>query len=126
MSPDDFERAISEARGYAEIGLWQDAWECLENLPPSDRALPAALAVRLSVCAGLHRWEMGTEIVRLFSPGLPLDLREAAGRYHLAHAESLCAAGSIASAKEAVRELSIVWPEGRELALDAKALAAIW
>src|SRR5688572_7465095 len=113
MDPDEFERAVEQARGYADLGMFVEAWDAVESLPAVDRALPAVLAVRLLVCAGLHRWEMGAEIVRRFSPGLPLDLREAAGRYHLARAESLCAAGSTAAAKETVRELSIVWPEGR-------------
>src|SRR5262245_7999624 len=78
------------------------------------------------VCAGLQRWEMGLEIAKLFSFGLPLDLREAAGRFYLARAQSLCAAGDKNGAKAELWSLSEVWPEGRELALKSKALAAVW
>ena len=42
-------RLINEADGLASLGLHEDAWEVLESLPPADRVLPAALAVRLMV-----------------------------------------------------------------------------
>ena len=41
-------------------------------------------------------------------------------------AEARCAAGDVAGAKDAVRALAVVWPEGRPLALKSPALAAIW
>jgi len=108
------------------LGMWPDAWDGIENLPSAERTRPAALAVRLVICTGLQRWEMGGEIVRLFSPGLPLDLREAAGRFYLSHAEYLCGVGDVQGAKDAVRALSFVWPEGRELALAASVLNLLW
>jgi hypothetical protein len=43
------ERFIDEADGLASLGLYGDAWEILESLPPADRARPAVLAVRLMV-----------------------------------------------------------------------------
>ena len=49
-----------------------------------------------------------------------------AGRYHLAHAETLCGAGDVAAAKDAVRALALIWPEGRETALNSPALAVLW
>ena len=42
-------RFIDEADGLASLGLYGDAWEILESLPPADRARPAVLAVRLMV-----------------------------------------------------------------------------
>lgn len=126
MDPDEVERAVEQARGYADLGMCVEAWDALESLPAEDRALPAALAVRLLVCVGLQRWEMGAEIVKRFGPYDPLPQREAAGRFYLAHAEALCAGGNIEAAKQELRMLSGWWPEGREMALSSKALAPIW
>jgi hypothetical protein len=53
----------------------------------------------------------------------------AAGRFHLfhlGHAIALCAAGEVQLARGAVHALAAVWPEGRVLALDCDALAAVW
>ena len=50
-------RMIAEAEGYAALGLFEDAWETLETLPPRYRFLPDALAVRLMICTAP---EMGT------------------------------------------------------------------
>jgi hypothetical protein len=49
----------------------------------------------------------------------------AAGRFQLGHAIALCAAGEALRALGAVG-VSVVWPEGRALALDCEALAAVW
>ena len=58
----DTERTIAEAEGLAFLGLYVEAWEALETLPPSARLLPEVLAVRLLICAGLPRFELGREI----------------------------------------------------------------
>jgi hypothetical protein len=50
----------------------------------------------------------------------------AAGRFHPGHAVALCAAGEVQWARAAVKALSAVWPEGRVLALDCEAMAAVW
>lgn len=60
---------ITEAEGLAELGFFEFAWEVLETLPPVDRVGPAVLSVRLMVCQGLARWELGQEIVRYIGPG---------------------------------------------------------
>jgi hypothetical protein len=119
-------RLIGEADGLASLGLYGDAWEVLETLPPAERVRPAVLAVRLMVCQGLARWELGQEIARHIGPSDAPRHREAAGRFHLGHATALCAAGEVLRARAAVGALAIVWPEGRALALDSDALAAVW
>ena len=127
MDDAQIQRTLTEARGYADLGFHQDAWDLVESLPfDSSRLLPQAIAVRLLVCAGLKKWVMGAELVRLIAQFHPLSEREAAGRFHLAHAESLCAAGDVLAARESVKALSTIWPEGRELVTGAKTLAAIW
>ena len=114
------------ADGLASLGLFEDAWEVLESLHPKDRVQPAVFAVCLVICRELERWEMGIELARLIGPLNAKGHREAAGRFRLADALALCAAGKVAEAREAVATMSSGWPEGRLVALEAKALAGIW
>jgi hypothetical protein len=83
-------------------------------------------AVRLVICTGLQRWEMGIEVARRITPQNALAEREAAGQFHPAHAESQCAASDVQGAKNSIRALAFIWPEGRELALNSQLLAALW
>lgn len=115
------ERTIMEARGFAELGMYQEAWEAVERLPQTSWTSPQVLAVRLLVCSGLKKWDMGLEFARLVGPVYPREVREAAGRCHLARAEALCAGGDVDGAKEAVKVLMSVWPEGRQAVVKSKA-----
>jgi hypothetical protein len=126
MTCHEVDRTISEARGYAELGLLTESWELIESLPPERRVDLGALAVRLLVCAGLGKWEMGAEIVKLFGPGHPLELREAAGKFHLARAVALCSSSDLETAHQSVKALSAIWPEGREVALGSPELEPLW
>ncbi len=119
-------RLIDEAEGLAFLGLYVDAWEVLESLPPADRVRPAVLAIRLVICLGMARWELGQEVAHCIGADDEASHREAAGRFHLGHAIALCAAGEVQLARGAVGALSVVWPEGRALVLDCDALAAVW
>lgn len=64
----------------------------IESQTAAGRLNPDAVAVRLLVCAGLEKWGMGCELVKLITRGFPLAVRESSGRFHLAHAESCAAA----------------------------------
>jgi hypothetical protein len=78
------------------------------------------------ICTGLKRWELGSEVARVISPSHPLPVRESAGQFHLAHAAALCGSGDVYKARAAVAALARVWSEGRALALDSVAVAAVW
>lgn len=64
MDADTVNSAIREGHGYAQLGMYAEAWGLLESLPPADRTRKEVLTVRLLVCAGLQRWDLGIEIVR--------------------------------------------------------------
>lgn len=119
-------RLIDEAEGLAFLGLYEDAWGVLDNLLLPDQVKPAVRAVRVMICQGWKRWELGTELARQIGPTEELQHREAVGRFHLAHALAQCAAGDLMRARTAVWAMALVWPEGRELARDSQALAAMW
>ena len=69
---------IAKAEGLAFLGLYVESWEVVETLPSSARLLPEVLAVRLLICAGLPRFELGREIARIVGPRSPEGIREAA------------------------------------------------
>lgn len=119
-------RLINEADGLVSLGLYGDAWDVLESLLPEDRMQQEVLAVQLRICQGLERWELGQDVARRIEPGDEPRHREAAGRFHLAHAIAQCAASDVLGARVAVWVMSLVWPEGRAVALDSDDLAAIW
>lgn len=100
---------LQEAHGYALLGMHLEAWEIVEGLPPAERMTAAAVAVRLIVCTGLRKWEMGAELARLVLPGSDLEHREATGRFHLARGEWLAGSGDIAGARAAVAAMAAVW-----------------
>ena len=126
ISVDTIARQIVIAEGFVLLDLLVEAWDALEALPPSSRTLPEALQVRLMICTRLDHWEMGKVIAAAITPGHDYHVREAAGRFHLGHAIALCAAGDVPRARAAIGALSAVWPEGRPLAVDCDALAAVW
>lgn len=107
------------------LGLYGDAWETLERLPSGCRSHRAVYAVRLLICTGLKKWELGLAFASEITADCTPGEREAAGRFHLALAESLCAVKREDSAYLALRLLSDIWPEGREAALKSAALAPI-
>lgn len=126
MNKQDIDRVIMEAQGCAALGFFHEAWNKVESLPWEERVNPGTFAVRLMVSAGLQKWEMGKEVLRLIDASHPFFEREAAGRFHLAHAEFLCALGDVNLARECIRELSLVWPEGKGVALTSKKLESLW
>ena len=45
------------ARGYHELGLHDDAWKVLDDLPPEDKAHPLVVLLRLDILLALERWD---------------------------------------------------------------------
>lgn len=108
-------RIIREADQQAGAGLFLDAWEVLDTLPPRCRQLPAALRVRLLICTGLGRWRVGAGIAAKIAPDENPAVREAAGRFHLAHALFMLADQNHGGAIAALQACRAVWPEGEPL-----------
>lgn len=121
-----FAQQITEAQGFAELGLFADAWSLIDDLPPAMRTHPEALRVRQICATGLQKWELGADLARLLGEtGNSLELREVAGRFHLAYARHLLREGRRTESVEQIRLLAICWPEGRVLILDDPGLSAL-
>lgn len=105
--------------------MWRDSWEVMEALPLAERMEPRVIAMRLLVCIGQARWELGAALAGIIGPGHPLEDREAAGMFYLVRAVILCAAGEMEPARRMVGTLLAVWPEGRVRVLHVPPLAEV-
>ena len=50
-------RLLAEAVGYLELGMPQDAWDALEEIPAEERHLPPVLQVRLEIYRHMEKYE---------------------------------------------------------------------
>ena len=65
LEPDD-QRHLAAAEGFAELGMYLDANAELEEIDAEVRHVAEVLTVRVSIYAGLEKWElMGTVAGRL-------------------------------------------------------------
>jgi predicted Zn-dependent protease len=47
--------AMEPAQGFYDLGLFCDAWDALDELPPEDRADPLVVALRLDILLSMNR-----------------------------------------------------------------------
>jgi tetratricopeptide (TPR) repeat protein len=50
-------RLLAEAVGYLELGMPQDAWDALEEIPAEERHLPPVLQIRLEIYRHMEKYE---------------------------------------------------------------------
>jgi hypothetical protein len=96
--------------GLADLGLWADAWQALADLPPEEKASPAALRMRLRCCPAVGAWVIGEAIARILRGGGTLDRNAAAIFYH-AEARRLLDAGDRQAAAASIRAAIETWPD---------------
>ena len=48
---------MEAAHGFHELGMHNDAWAALDNLPPEDKAHPLVVLLRLDILLALERWD---------------------------------------------------------------------
>src|SRR6266480_8072500 len=58
------QKFFEAARGYAELGMFHEANEQLENIDAFLRAAPEILVLRIEIYRGLGKWELMTELTR--------------------------------------------------------------
>jgi hypothetical protein len=128
MDADEIAQTVKRAEGFAMLGMHVDAWEEIETLPPDSgvRLQPAVIAVRLKACTGLRKWEIGLVFCKCAEDSRDPGLHEAAGRFYLSLAECLTAERELGTARKYIALMSAIWPDGRDLALESKALRPLW
>jgi tetratricopeptide (TPR) repeat protein len=64
---------LTEAVGYLELGMLQDAWDVLEEIPAEQRHLPPVLHVRLEIYRRMEKYEGMATIAEHLTKVLPED-----------------------------------------------------
>jgi tetratricopeptide (TPR) repeat protein len=64
---------LTEAVGYLELGMLQDAWDALEEIPAEQRHLPPVLHVRLEIYRRMEKYEGMATIAEHLTKVLPED-----------------------------------------------------
>ena len=103
---------ITEAEGFTELAMWQDAWDAIEALDPEEKATPRALRCRLACCPQLGAWGIGEHVAGLLRDGRDADRIAAASFYHHSARRNI-ALGNRAEAKKAVTSAVEAWPACR-------------
>ena len=97
---------LEEAGGYVALGMFSDAWEATEELPPEERTSEPALVIRLQVLTGLAQWELGEHVASLLVHAGE-ESRQTVARFHHARARCLYQSGDYDSARKEIRR---DWP----------------
>jgi len=113
---------LTEAEGYAELGLWQDAWEAIEELPGDLRAGVDSMRLRLRCCSKVGAWDIGAELACLLGEGKPPDRRAAAAFWMALGRE--CIEDS-ETAQACIDAAINAWPNCRSEILDDPELSRI-
>ena len=67
------QRQLTEAIGYLELGMLQEAWDALEEIEAEQRHLPAVLQVRLEIYRRMEKYEGMATIAEHLTKVFPED-----------------------------------------------------
>ena len=65
--------SLTASIGYLELGMLQDAWDALEEIPAEQRHLPPVLQVRLEIYRRMAKYEGMATIAEHLTKALPED-----------------------------------------------------
>jgi tetratricopeptide (TPR) repeat protein len=148
-------RLLTEAIGYIELGMFQDAWDTLETIPPEQRDLADVLKVRLEIYRGLGKYDGMEAVASHLCRILPDDcqnwissayaqrrhlgieiaektLLEAVKRFpeeptiHFNLACYACQQGRLDEARERLSEAIRLEPRFKQMALEDEDLSPLW
>ena len=119
---------LTTAEGYFDLGMFEDAWNATEELPPLDRVEPLVLELRLRILTATGQWDLGDHIANVLvcSDIEPEKCRETVARFRHAHARHLCESGLMVLAKEQVRLAVDAWEPIRAEIVEDDGLVAVW
>src|SRR5581483_8483791 len=76
MNPTElYERQITAAQGYVELGMHWDANEELERLDPEHKILPEVVAIRVQICRALKQWERMQTVAKMMALHEPTEVQ---------------------------------------------------
>lgn len=113
---------LDEAQGLAELELWDDAWQALDELPPEDQLDPRVIRLRLECAIGMERWNTVMELAGHLSRGDDQDRLAAAAGFRLLAVVAI-QSRHIDTAKDLVARAIEAWPDSRRDMEDDPELA---
>jgi tetratricopeptide (TPR) repeat protein len=66
-------KLITVAQGYLELGMYQEAWDALDEVSPERRYAPNVLLVRLEIYRSLKKWDAMASVAKHLTSALPED-----------------------------------------------------
>jgi tetratricopeptide (TPR) repeat protein len=110
VPPDsDFERTLTAAQGFFQLGMWNESWNELETLAPETRNRAQVILLRVMIYNNLNRWEeasiIGTGALRHYPDFGALYVATAYALWHHsgpAEAKAVIAAGEPYLEEEAI------------------------
>jgi len=116
--------AIDEADGYLTLGMFEEAWHFIEDLPPEWRTVPALLRVRMLAAMGMQKLEIA-ETLAIFL-GSDEAHQRIAGKVLHELAVIHAGAGGLDKARELIRRAVTIHPEQRAAIIDDPALDGLF
>lgn len=119
---------IIAAEGYHDLGMHEDAWNVLEELPPIDKTEPLVLELRLRILTAMNRWELGDHIANVLIGSMiePEKCRETVARFRHAHARALSLQGDREGSRKQIAAAVDAWPWIRADLVNDDDLASLW
>ena len=103
---------MEQATGYWELGMFSDAWDTVELLPPDEKTESPVLDLRLRILTALAQWELGEQIANLLLHAGD-DERRTVARFHHARARSFWQCERYDDARREFRRAVEAWLEVR-------------
>ncbi|MCW1885618.1 hypothetical protein OKA04_12840 [Luteolibacter flavescens] len=116
---------VAEAEGYAELGLHYEAWDFIEDLPPSMRTTFPIMRVRLRCALAMEAWDMTETLAVMLGTGNEQDAAYSAGVLQQLAAIHLLR-GDERRARVLLRAALQIWPAQREAILIDPALSTLF
>lgn len=153
--PEDILRHLRAAEGFCQLGMWQDAWDELEEIAPEHRAMLPVVLMRLEILIALRHFESAAVLAEsLIAKGVREKQAYLLGAYAVRRCRSLeeaeqlllggeevlkddalwhynltcyaSVAGRIDEAKERLRRCFVLDPSCRSTALTDADLEPVW
>lgn len=151
----DADKWLEAALGYLQFGMFEDASDEIEQLPPEEKTSPGVLRLRAAIYSETKSWHLLQEVAGFLVDSVPgdpqhwiwlayatrrttsipvaeaillraLESHPSSGMIHFNLACYAAQTGKIEEAKERLRDAIRLAPETRLLALDDPDLEPLW
>lgn len=119
---------VTCAEGYVELGMWQQAWDELEDLEPAEKVCLPVLLLHVRILEGLKEWQKALLLVSSVSAKFPHreDVTTLYCDILIAHAKVEAVAGNLDRAKELVAQCVRLDLDRRLEIVETRELEGLW